>query len=384
MNPDPTHPTHAAQPARRVATPAALTPLLAALALAGCAAGGPAAMFKGGDAGAPVAAMPDLTATDGGPAAATAVIENAYTIDGAILPVVRGTSRTGTRADMRRSDATLTFGNSLLNAVAGDRRSADIVRVDRRLVWTLEPAKRLYTECPLTGCATPGQKPAEERKPEQQQSKPSEPDCPVTVRTNELKVTAGGERRTINSFATERFQISWLVELQDRDGRRNANRVTLDLWTTPEAGAVRDVQQITDNYQRRYTSALNSGDNPIGRYVPREVLGAMSGMMKNIDPRDARALAAWGAELRKVRGYPILTTMAWTSDGAVCSDSARGNNTSAPSLSSLMGGLMGNKPAAAGAGPSAPLVSYTNEVKTLAVRPVSDSLFVPPPDYQRK
>ena len=355
----------------------------AAIVLAGCAAGGPGAPAKTGDGGAATAgSLPDLTAD--GPSSATAVIENSYTIDGAILPVVRGTSRTGTRADMRRSDSLVNFDNRFLNVVAGDRRSADIVRIDRRVVWTLEPANRLYSECPITGCVQPSQKPAEERKPEQP-SKPSEPDCPVTVKTNELKVLANGERKTVNGFATERFQIGWTVEIEDRQGRRNGNKVVLDLWTTPEAGTVKDVQQMTENYQRRYAGALNSGENPIGRFVPREVLGAMAAMMKNIDPRDAKTVAAWNTELRKIRGYPILTNMTWNTEGSVCGDSSARGGGAAPGLGGLLGGILGGgRPAGGGGGASTPLVSYSNEVKTMTVRPVSDAMFVPPADYQRK
>lgn len=363
--------------------------------LTACAAGGPgtpsgpdgaarAPASTGGTGAAGRAdALPDLTAVV--PAAPTAVVENSYSIEGVILPTARGTSRTGTRADMRRSDSMVSFDNRLLNAFAGTQRSADIVRVDRRLVWTLEPASRQYTECPITGCATGAQKPAEERKPEQP-AKPREPECPVTLKTNDLKVAASGERKTLNNFATERYQISWTVEIEDRQGRRNSNKVLVDLWNTPEAGVVRDVQQLTETYERRYQSALNSGENPIGRYVPREVLAAMSAMMKNIDPKDARTAAAWSAELRKVRGYPILTTMTWNSDGSVCGDStARGGSTGAPSLGGLLSGIMGGGRTATGAGaPNVPLVTFSNEVKTLAIRPVSDSLFVPPPDFQKR
>jgi hypothetical protein len=352
----------------------------ASLLLSACATGIPGLPSKSAEGGgAAVTTLPELGAE--GPSAATAVVENNYTIDGVILPVVRGTSRTGTRADMRRSDSLINFDNRFLNAVAGDRRSADIVRIDRRVVWTLEPANRQYSECPITGCAQAAQKPTEERKPDQP-AKPTEPECPVTVKTNEIKVLTSGERKTVNGFATERFQIGWTVEIEDKQGRRNGNKVVLDLWTTPETGAVKDVQQIGENYQKRYAGALNTGENPIGKFVPREVLGAMGAMMKNIDPRDAKTLAAWGAELRKVRGYPILTTMTWNSEGSVCGDSQTRAGGGSPGLGGLLGGILGGGRPAGGSG--APLVSYSNEVKTLAVRPVSDTLFVPPADYQRK
>ena len=356
-------------------------PLLAAMVLAGCA--GMGGLTGGGDgaaAPAAVAGLPELPPAGQGPAAATAVVETHYTVDGAILPVVRGESRSSTRADMRRNDSLMNFDNWLLRRVAGDGRGADITRIDRRLVWTLEPAKRQYTECPLTGCASPSRPgPAEERKPEPDKSEPS---CPVTVKANRLEVVTSGERKTVNGFATERYQVGWTVELEDQQGRRNSNKVALDLWTTPETGAVREVQQINDAYQRRHASAIGSGENPIGRYLPRDVISAMNRFIRNLDPKDTRTLNQMAAEMRKVRGYPIVTTMSWTTQGSVCADASPASAASG-GLSGLMSAITGNKPAG-GTAAAAPLITYTSEVKTLAVRPVGDSAFVPPPDFQRK
>ena len=372
----------ASAPARGPSRLSRPLPLLAATLLAGCAGMGGLTGGSGGDGAAPPAAagLPELPAAGQGPAAPTAVVETHYTVDGAILPVVRGESRSSTRADMRRNDSMMNFDNWLLRRVAGDGRGTDITRIDRRLVWTLEPAKRQYTECPLTGCATPS-KPgaADERKPEPDKSEPS---CPVTVKANRLEVTPSGERKTVNGFATERYQVGWTVDLEDQQGRRNSNKIALDLWTTPETGAVREVQQINDAYQRRYASAISSGDNPIGQYLPRNVMNAMSRFLKNLDPKDTRTLNAMASEMRKIRGYPIVTTMSWTTQGAVCSDNSPAA-ASAGGLSGLMSAITGNKPAA-GAAPAAPLVTYTSEVKTLAVKPVGDSAFVPPQDFQRK
>lgn len=356
-------------------------PLLTATLLAGCAGMGGLTGGSSGDGAAtpPAAGLPELPPTGQGPAAPTAVVETHYTVDGAILPVVRGETRSSTRADMRRNDSLMNFDNWLLRRVAGDGRGTDITRIDRRLVWTLEPAKRQYTECPLTGCASPSRPgAAEERKPQPDKSEPS---CPVTVKANRLEVTPSGERKTVNGFATERYQIGWTVDLEDQQGRRNSNKVALDLWTTPETGAVREVQQLNDAYQRRYASAISSGDNPIGQYLPRDVMNAMNRFLRNLDPKDTRTLNAMANEMRKIRGYPIVTTMSWTTQGAVCSD---GSPASAASggLGGLMSAISGNKPAAGAA--ATPLITYTSEVKTLAVRPVGDSAFVPPQDFQRK
>jgi hypothetical protein len=364
-----------------------------AMTAAGCAGvSDPTGLFKGsGDSGtaapAPAAAAATLPerGPDTGPAAPTAVVEDSFTMDGAILPVARGQSRVETRADMRRTDSALTFDNWLIRRLAGDGRTSDIVRVDRKLVWTLDPAKKVYTECPITGCAVGERKPTEEPRPDQP-AKPSEPTCPVVLKSNDLKVDSTGERRTVNGFATERFQIAWTIELEDNAGRRSANRVQMDLWTTPETGPVRDVQAITDNFQRRYAAALSRGDSPIARYLPPNVAGAMSSLMKNIDPKDQRTLTRWGNEMKKVRGYPIVTTLSWTTQGAVCTDSASGQpspQAAAAGIGGMLSGMLGGKKADGSAAP-APLISFNHEVRSIVVKPVADNVFLPPADFQRR
>ena len=73
------------------------------------------------------------------------------------LMSVRGQQLSETRADMRRNDAVLSFDNRLLRAFAGETRSSDITRLDKKLVWTQNVAKKTYTECPLAGCPRPQQ-----------------------------------------------------------------------------------------------------------------------------------------------------------------------------------------------------------------------------------
>ncbi|SHN35678.1 hypothetical protein [Rhizobacter sp. OV335] len=367
--------------------------LAAALALTACANvpnpfGGAAAPAPAG-AEAPAAA-PAVAATlpevpSAAPAARTAVLNSTYAIDGAIMPVMRGQQLTETRTDMRRNDSVLSFDNRLLRTFAGDTRSSDITRLDRKLVWTQNIAKKTYTECPLTGCPRPAQPQPDKPKPPEQPSKPSEPSCPLVLKKNELKVVATGERKAISAYNSERFQINWVMELEDPQGRRNSNRVQLDLWTTPEVGAVKEVQAITQAFQSRHAAAVSAGgEHPFGKYLPKEVMGSMGALLRNLGGANAKTTAAWGNELKKVRGYPMAMTLAWTADGNACGDdaSAARGNTSAPSVGSLLGGLMGGgggdgKPA------GGPLLSYSYEVRTLDVKAVSDGWFTPDAGFQR-
>lgn len=370
--------------ARRVQAASRLAPLLlGAAALAGCAGlSDPTGLLKGGDGAKPAAAgtLPERPA-DAGPGAPTAVIEETYTFDGAIMPVMRGQSRVETRADMRRTDSAVTFDNWMIRQLAGDGRSSDIVRLDRKIVWRLEHAKKSYTECPLTGCVAPAGdgKPAPERRPDEAK-KPPEPTCPVSVKVNDLKVDATGERKTVNGFPTQRFKVGWTIELVDGAGQRNGHWVQLDLWTTPEAGEISQAKAIADGFDRQFAAAMTSADNPVGRYLPPNVVGPMASLMKNFDAKDRATVARWGAETRKIQGYPIVTTMSWTTQGAVCTD-AKGGQPSATDVASKLGEMFGGRKAD---GSPAPLITFSQEVRTIAVKPVANAAFSPPADYQRK
>ncbi len=371
---------------RAAATALASTSIM----LAGCAAvGDPTGLFSGSAPAAPAAGSglaerPPMA----GPAAPTVVLEESYTLDGAIMPVTRGQGRVETRADRRRTDAALTFDNWMIRQFAGDGRTSDIVRIDRGLVWTLDPAKRSYVECPITGCVVESGKPAgDDRRGQQrpdQPTAPPEPTCPVRVKTNDLKVEQTGERRTVNGFAAERFTLAWTVEVMDGSGAVSGNWIRMDLWTTPETGAVRDAKAITDAFERRYVSAVTRGATPVGQYLPPKVNGAMSALMKNFDANDQRTLARWAAEMRKIRGFPVMTEMNWTAQGEVCVGEGAGKpspQAAAAGIGGMLGGLFGGRRAD---GSPAPLVTFSHEVKTLAVRPVADGVFDVPAEYQRR
>ena len=362
-----------------------------ALVLGGCAGmsdptgllGGKSGAEAGGakPAGETGGTAPLLTerVADGGPAAPTAVVEESFTLDGPIMPVTRGQSRAETRVDRRRTDAAVTFDNWLMRRLAPDGRTSDIVRIDRSLVWNLVPAKREYTECPITGCRSGKQE--EESKTPAQQEQDRQPDCPVKLTANDLKVTPTGESRNVNGFATDRYRMDWLIRLTDNTGQSTENRVQLDLWTTPETGAVKEVQAINETFNRRYASAITGGNSPVARFLPKNITAAMGSLMRNIDGNDKQTLARWEAELKKLRGYPIATTMSWSVDGRICG-AGRGDaqQPSAASLGGMLGSMLGGRKADEAA---APLITFSHEVKSLSVKPVSDSVFAPPTDFRR-
>jgi hypothetical protein len=311
----------------------------------------------------PPAVLPEAPALPA-PAKRTAVVSTAYSVEGAILPVVKGRQMVETRTDMRRTDSLHSFDNQLLRAFSGEASSADIVRLDRKLLWSLNTAQKIYTECPLTGCQAPTPSRTQPAIPE----RPSEPSCAVTVRKNELRTTPTGERKSINNFPTEHYQISWVTELADSQGRISTNRVMLDLWTTPETGAVKEAQSLDLVFSKRWAGAVSVGDQPFNRYVPREVLAPLNSLMGRAAASN-KATATWTKEFAKVRGYPVQTTLSWTTRGNACGD--------ATASGAAVNGTLGGK------GDGNALLTFHHEVKSIEMRLVSDAWFAPASDYQK-
>jgi hypothetical protein len=362
------------------------------VALAGCAAPG-----GSNDAKADANAAPAVVVKEPTPAVtttatpnSTVVVSTTYSMEGLILPVVRGQQTVQTRTDMRRTDSNLTFENKFLRAIAGDNQSADIVRLDKKLQWTLNTSKKTYRECPLTGCPTNATSSPDKSRPEKP-SKESEPSCRLTLKKNELKVVNTGEHKTIHAFNTERIQIKWTMELQDPQKRVTSNHVLLDLWTTPEVGMVRQAQSADETFQKNWATAIGGTEHPFNKYVPREVLNSMNTLMHNMGAKTVNNMAAWNTELKKVHGYPISTTFTWRAAGNACGDTAsndQAGNSKSANASDVLGGLFASKLQDKGkdskkGGAGRALITYTHEVKSIETKPVSDTSFAPDPGYKR-
>ncbi|MGZ5780363.1 MAG: hypothetical protein ACXWIN_05325 [Burkholderiaceae bacterium] len=329
--------------------------------------------------------LPEKTAVPG-PSSSTVVLNTAYSMDGLILPVMRGQQLTQTRHDMRRTDSSLSFDNRFLRAIAGENQTSDILRLDKKLHWMINTSKKTYRECPLSGCAT-ATAPSSEKPKQEKPAKQSEPNCPLTLKKNDVKVVTSGEHQTINSFNTERIQIKWTMELQDPKKRVTSNHVVLDMWTTPEVGVIKQAKSVDEAFQRNWLTALGGTDHPFNKYVPREVINSMSALMS----KNANAFAAWGNELKKVHGYPISTTLTWSAEGNACGDendqsgnSAKSGSATPTNVSGLLGNLLGGKIKESGKNSTArALLTYTHEVKGIEIKPVSDGFFVPDAGFQK-
>lgn len=332
-------------------------------------------------------------------AQADAQIERYAKSDGFMgMGAFESTTVSTTSATAQREETRLKFTGGFLSAIqkmAGVGDSIRIVRLDRDIVWTLDPEKKTYTEQPLT---TKGERarPIPGHQPRQTGEKGEQSDWVVT--RNEFKIEKTGTRKTINSFPCDEYLMTWLVESRNTKTGETAKSLMTDrFWTTPETAEIRAVQAEEQAYARAYLKKLNL------EMSPAEAQQFLAGLTGLSEAEQQKALARVTAERAKVQGYTIASHVEWTteSSGGTGSGQAGGSGSGGGSpqdvaramgeLSKLFGGggqSGGSSGSGGGAksgqGGNAPIFSMYTEVKSIKVTPTAPARFEIPAGYTKK
>ncbi len=187
--------------------------------------------------------------------------------------------------------------------VGKPQTSVEVTRLDKDLVWDLNPPKKTYTERPL---AMPSQT---EVKSERRQSGPDQ-GKPYKIVKAELKVNKTGAAKEINGFPCVEYLVTWEVVLEDTASKGTVTQVmTTDLWNTPLTDKLKQARKTEDAFNRGYAEKLGLGIPP--QEVDRLGAGMLTSMY-GLDPKEtAGKLEQVGRELAKVEGYSIVTEVKW-------------------------------------------------------------------------
>jgi hypothetical protein len=294
------------------------------------------------------------------PIGRAAVTETHVVNDGvADFPAFESVTLTYTRANMRRSESTLRSGGIVTRYLGGANADVRIERLDRKLAWTLDTKNKRYSECPMKGCASPSQKKQLEKKAAGDNARDS--DCHLRIGNSTFTAEPTGQKRSINGFDAEQYDISWQVTFRDNASRKSTSTVGIDLWTTPLTPGIKEVLALEKSYIRARDKLLGT-DSEADRIavLPPEIGKMISNYLApNVSPADRAAFLAGGKKLDKVRGQPIFVRAKWSFSGEACSMDESMKDTA-------------NKT----------LFTFTSEVKSYKLEALHDSLFAPPKGYR--
>jgi len=325
-------------------------------------------------------------------ASADAVIERYSQSDGfAGMGGFESTTITTTSAIAQREETRMKFTGGFLSAIqkmAGLGDSVRITRLDRDVVWTLDPEKKSYTEEPLTTKGErerpmPGQRPREKGEPSD-----------VVVTRNEFKVEKTGARKVVNGFPCEEYLMTWLVETRNqKTGEIGKSLMTNRLWTTLETAEIRAAQAEEQAYAKTYLKKIGL------EVSPAEAQKFLAGLTGLSEQEQQRALTGVVAEMGKIQGYTIASQLAWSAEGngatAESRESAPSRGGGAPDVAQILGKLFGGGGQKGGSG-EAPsggrasperggaLFSLSTEVKSVKAIARDPARFEVPAGYTKK
>jgi hypothetical protein len=293
------------------------------------------------------------------------------------------------RANMRRDESTLKGTGTFSSYLIGTRSDTEITRIDRKLKWSLDTDKQEYTECPLKGCIKPA-KPAKQNEAAKQPEAQHESGCTMHIAHTSFTVKATGQKKSINGFDTDEYQVAWVVKLSDKAARTTTSTLNIDVWTTPISRAMRDALGVEESYARAYSGAVTDTGKP--QILPADAAKLISAYLAStLKSGELNAFLDAGKQMEKIKGYPISTHLAWDMQGNACAPKEtadKSTNSSTPTstgdLVSSLTGMFAEKKTedAMKQAQAEPILSFTFEVKSLKIEPVHDSVFTVPKNYK--
>ena len=197
--------------------------------------------------------------------------------------------------DKSRSEDEFTYTGRFKTFAGGGkaRTSVAITRIDKEVIWNLEPEKKQYTEMSFAqmreamraGLA----KADEESRKAQAQAQPEAKDAEMTF-TVDVKRT--GAKETINGFATEQVVVTCTGKPKNPEkGGAGEIRMVMDQWLTKGAPGAAEMRA----YYKRLADKLG-------------IEAEMSGINAMARRMYGNGLKELGAKMKDLEGYPIRST----------------------------------------------------------------------------
>jgi len=333
----------------------------------------------------------------------TAVFTAKGVVTGFILPDSTFTEATYTREDRRKMSTDTEYDSWFARQFFGNSGSTVIYRMDRNLRWTLvnNDGDKTYTECPLSGCAISGMKKFDPKKnPDNGEGKTFEyaPNdqkasaCPVHITNNSFKVTRTGKSRTIAGHSSDEYEGNWVVEYQDKKGRKDSNRLKMVFWNAQPNADMKKVWAMSEKADKAYMKKIKQSNNALAGMIPENIIAVLSTFTGNLGSHKQWAKDV-AKEMSKIKGYSMATSVAWYLDRNACIEQKEQVKKKEQSLdwlnpmealSTTASNMAGEKAAEMFLpNPDEPILRYEYEVTSAEIKHEHDSIFDVPRGYKR-
>ena len=268
----------------------------------------------------------------------------------------------------KRTEGTSSVKGGVIGAFAklgrGNKERITITRLDKGVVWTLDPASKTYTEEPIARFqegAAEGRRGREAQQPREKST--------MRVVDADFSVKVTGEEKTIAGFACKQSIMDGFIEFEDTETKdRSRWELHDEKWATPETAAIKHYHEVEREFMRNYMAKL-------GLSAPdaRTADAMLQGLMHTTGisgAQLAKATAKLASESAKATGFPIVNNFRWTMSAKAGSGTGAGKS-GEESGEQQKGGLAGllhgmNRGGSAGGGGGSLSLEGTTEIRSLA------------------
>ena len=267
---------------------------------------------------------------------ADVTLEERVRVEGdGLMQMINMTTRTVTTisGDRARTDTDTQMDSRLMRMFGGAGPTAEIVRLDLEVVYTLDPKKRTYTESTFAEQRAEMERAMEQmREAQQTQQQSASGIDESSCEWSEARATSErtGETEQIAGFSAERRIVTATQSCTDHQTEQVCDfRLTLDQWLATDHGAA---QEALD-YYRAYAEKLGLDTAGSGDFAQRleSMYAGYAGIWGEIAPH-----------VLATDGYPLRSSVALAIGGPQCHSVRQAEaSTAMPGVGESIGGALG-------------------------------------------
>jgi hypothetical protein len=271
-------------------------------------------------------------------------------------------------------DSSQDFSGGMMGLIgdtqSGPKRKIDIIRLQDKKRWILDPVKKTYTEVPLKA-KTP--------------KEPNMSHIPVRLKGTSFKIAPSKMRKTIHGFKTRLYNAEFIMKLENTKNKQVSTfKVKLKIWVAPWTLTLKKAHREIEDFNLKYLKATGTGSVGLGA----QPLGLE--MLKSMTHSSGTELTKGITEFRKkmseIPGFPIEMESNWyvslpkqKSQSPAALEGLKSANLPA-ATKNLLAGLL----EAANPNGESPLISMTSSVSSIKLAPLAEKNFQIPQGYRRK
>lgn len=215
-----------------------------------------------------------------------------------------------------RQEQAVSFTESALGAFNASTRRAYLTRLDEGQAWYLDLDESLHRPCLLQGCFDYD---SEQTKAAAQSVEIVPPGCRVSVTAARASLTPAGEGRAINGYSARAYALSWIVELEDAQGRRSASVLDANLWLAALDADAAEAAEQQREFQTNYEQRLKLDWGKLGELLPATALSVIQRyFLHALPPEEQLQALASVRDLGGAPGYPVGLDLEWRTGPELC------------------------------------------------------------------